>query len=108
MLLVSVAMANEPVTEPEPERRVIYRQKTEIDFEALEIEAQLIKPTGALLLERRAAHFNPLIKLCLEFARRNLHFECAAKTFCLGLGNFHRFNHPYLGSRAQEMRAGAL
>ena len=67
MLLASIAMANEPVTEPEPERKVIYRQKTEIDFEALEIEAQLIKPTGALLLERKAAHFNPLIKLRTDF-----------------------------------------
>ena len=67
MLLVSVAMANEPAADPEPERRVIYRQKTEIDFEALEIEAQLIKPTGALLLERKSAHFNPLIKLRTDF-----------------------------------------
>ena len=67
MLLVSVAMANEPVTELVVERRIIYKQKTEIDFEALEIEAQLIKPTGALLLERRAAHFNPLIKLRTDF-----------------------------------------
>ena len=67
MLLVSVAMANEPVTEPVIERRIIYKQKTEIDFEALEIEAQLIKPTGALLLERKAAHFNPLIKLRTDF-----------------------------------------
>ena len=67
MLLVTVAMADEPAPEPVVDRRIVYKQKTEIDFEALEIEGQLIKPTGALLLEGRAAHFNPLIKLRTDF-----------------------------------------
>lgn len=43
--------------------RVVYKQKTEIDFEDLEIEAVLQKPQSALILERKKASFNPLVKL---------------------------------------------
>jgi len=43
--------------------RVIYKQKTEIDFEDLEIEGILQKPQSALVLERKKANFNPLVKL---------------------------------------------
>jgi hypothetical protein len=46
---------------------VVYKQRTEIDFEGVEIQGQLIKPQGALLLERKRAHFNPLIKLRADF-----------------------------------------
>ena len=46
---------------------VKYKDKTEIDFEGLEIEGELVKPQGALLLERKRAHFNPLIKLRPDF-----------------------------------------
>ena len=44
-----------------------YRQKTEIDFEGLEIEGVLQKPQGALVLDRKKASFNPLIKLRTDF-----------------------------------------
>jgi|688.fasta_scaffold47395_9 hypothetical protein len=49
------------------EGRVTYRQKTEIDFEELEIEAPLQKPQSALILERKKAQFNPLIQLRTNF-----------------------------------------
>ena len=58
LLLINVAMAEEPA-----DAKVVYKKETEIDFEALELEGELVKPQGALLLERRKAHFNPLIKL---------------------------------------------
>ena len=45
------------------DRNVVYRQKTEIDFEDLEIEGILQKPQSALVLERKKASFNPLVKL---------------------------------------------
>jgi hypothetical protein len=45
------------------EARVVYKSKTEIDFEELEIEGILQKPQSALVLERKKASFNPLIKL---------------------------------------------
>ena len=38
-----------------------------IDFEDLEIEGQLVKPQGALLIDRKRATFNPLIKLRTDF-----------------------------------------
>ena len=43
--------------------RIIYKQRTEIDFEGVDIQGELVKPQGPLLLDRRAASFNPLIKL---------------------------------------------
>ena len=47
--------------------KVVYKDTTEIDFESLEIEGELVKPQGALLLERKRASFNPLIKLRTDF-----------------------------------------
>ena len=49
------------------ESAVQYKAKTEIDFEGLEVEGELVKPQGALLRERSAAAFNPLIKLRTDF-----------------------------------------
>jgi len=43
--------------------KVVYRSTTEIDFEELEIEGTLQKPQSALVLERKKAAFNPLVKL---------------------------------------------
>lgn len=60
LLLVTLALAGD---EPEDDRKVVYKQKTEIDFEGLEVEGVLQKPQSALVLERKKANFNPLIKL---------------------------------------------
>lgn len=46
---------------------VKYEKETQIDFEDLEIEGQLVKPQGALLIDRKRATFNPLIKLRTDF-----------------------------------------
>lgn len=45
------------------EGKVVYKQKTEIDFEDLEIEGALERPSSSLIQDRKAAKFNPLIKL---------------------------------------------
>jgi len=45
------------------EPKKVYRSETTIDFEELEIEGILVKPQSALVLERKKASFNPLIKL---------------------------------------------
>jgi hypothetical protein len=50
-------------SEDEESGKVVYKQKTEIDFEDLEIEGILQKPQSSLVLERKKANFNPLIKL---------------------------------------------
>ena len=46
---------------------VIYQERTEIDFEEVDVSGELVKPQGQLLLERRRASFNPLITLRTEF-----------------------------------------
>ncbi len=51
----------------EDDRQIVYKQRTEIDFEGLELQGTLIKPQGALLLDRKKATFNPLIKLRTDF-----------------------------------------
>ena len=65
MLLFMTVPAYADETEAEP--KVVYKQRTEIDFEGLEIDGTLVKPQGTLLLERQGAHFNPLIKLRRDF-----------------------------------------
>ncbi len=49
------------------DKKVIYKDRTEIDFEGVEVAGELVKPQGALLLNRKRADFNPLIKLRTDF-----------------------------------------
>jgi len=49
------------------EAQIVYKQKTEIDFEGVDVEGQLVKPEGQLITEREIAQFNPLIKLRYNF-----------------------------------------
>ena len=56
-------LAGHAMADDDGEKRVVYRQETTIDFEDLEIEGILVKPQSALVLERKKASFNPLIKL---------------------------------------------
>ena len=63
LLLASMALASDDVERDADGNRVVYKSKTEIDFEDLEIEGILQKPQSALVLERKKANFNPLIKL---------------------------------------------
>ena len=48
-------------------REVKYKERTEIDFEGVDVTGELVKPQGQLLLDRRKADFNPLIKLRESF-----------------------------------------
>ena len=68
LVLFFVVSASAYADEPkEPEPRVIYKQKTEIDFEGGEVDGELVKPQGALLLDRKRAQFNSMIKLRTDF-----------------------------------------
>ena len=58
-----MALASDDVERDADGNRVVNKSKTEIDFEDLEIEGILQKPQSALVLERKKANFNPLIKL---------------------------------------------
>ena len=59
LILSLFAVAEEP--------RVIYKEKTEIDFEAVDVEGTLKKPTGALISERKDIIFNPLVQIRTEW-----------------------------------------
>ncbi len=48
-------------------RPVVYRQQTEIDFEDVQVEGQLAKPQGQLLLDRQQAQYDPMIQLRTDF-----------------------------------------
>jgi len=61
LFIVSLALAQEE------DRDVKYSSRTEIDFEGVDVTGQLVKPQGALLLDRKRASFNPLIKLRTDF-----------------------------------------
>ena len=64
LFLIGFALAKEP--------KIIYKQKTEIDFEGLEIEGELLKPHGSVIRERKPAPFNPLIELRTDFQKEIL------------------------------------
>jgi len=66
LLLLAMMLLSKPVHATDDEgggQKVVYKDKTEIDFEELEIEGILQKPQSALVLERKQASFNPLVKL---------------------------------------------
>jgi hypothetical protein len=50
------------------EPRVVYKEKTEIDFESVEIEGAVKKPNGQMILERVKAQFNPLLEIRDSFS----------------------------------------
>jgi hypothetical protein len=62
-MLSGVAYADDKEEEP----KVIYKEKTEIDFEGVEVVGELVKPQGSLVLDRKHAKFNPMIKLRTDF-----------------------------------------
>lgn len=49
------------------DRNVKYSERTEIDFDALDISGEMVKPQGSLLMERTKTKFNPLIELRMDF-----------------------------------------
>jgi hypothetical protein len=62
LLFASLSFAGDDLDE-DSDRKIIYKQRTEIDFESLEVEGVLVKPSSSLILERKKAAFNPLVKI---------------------------------------------
>lgn len=56
-----------PALAQDENRDVKYKERTEIDFEGVDVTGELVKPQGQLLLDRRKASFNPLIRLREDF-----------------------------------------
>ena len=51
LLILSIAFAQD-----NEEPKVVYKEKTEIDFEGLEIEGHMLKPHGSIIRERKQAN----------------------------------------------------
>jgi hypothetical protein len=69
-LFPSVVLADDS---KEEKPKVIYKERTEIDFEGVEIAGELVRPQGQLIMERHRAQFNPLIKLRTDFDKEMDH-----------------------------------
>lgn len=63
LLFASLAFAGDDNLDEDSDRKIVYKQRTEIDFESLEVEGTLVKPSSSLVLERKKAAFNPLVKI---------------------------------------------
>ena len=66
ILMINTASADNNSNESE-EPTVIYKEKTEIDFEAIDIEGKLFKPQEELIIERQIANFSPLLQIRNSF-----------------------------------------
>lgn len=61
------ALAQDDGAEDDRGQKVVYKKKTEIDFEDVSVEGELKKPHGQFMVEKRQAAFNPLIKMRTDF-----------------------------------------
>jgi hypothetical protein len=66
-LIVTALLVASATAMAQDDRKVVYKKRTEIDFEGVEVAGELVKPQGALLLDRKRASFNPLIRLRTDF-----------------------------------------
>ena len=49
------------------DRTTEYKKRTEIDFEALDVTGEMVKPQGSVIIDRKKAEFNPLIRIRKDF-----------------------------------------
>ena len=49
--------------EKKEDRKIIYQERTEIDFDAMEVTGELVKPQGSVITDRKRAKFDSFIKL---------------------------------------------
>jgi hypothetical protein len=66
-LLAFLLLPQEARGQEAEERQIKYKERTEIDFEGVDITGELVKPAGSLVMDRRKAQFNPLIRLRQDF-----------------------------------------
>lgn len=67
LIISTMTLASGVAVAQEDDRKVVYKERTEIDFEGVDVAGELVKPQGALLLDRKKASFNPLIKMRTDF-----------------------------------------
>jgi len=66
ILLINPASADDDINTTE-QPTIIYKESTEIDFEAIDIEGKILKPNETLIQERNGANFSPLINIRHSF-----------------------------------------
>jgi len=66
MFLLLLTLTN-PAIAQNTNKRITYKERTEIDFEGVDVTGALVKPQGSLIIDRETATFNPLIKLRTDF-----------------------------------------
>ena len=62
-MLSGIAYADDKEEEP----KVIYKQKTEIDFEGVDVVGELVRPQGSLILDRKRAKFKSMVWIRSDF-----------------------------------------
>ena len=65
--LLAPAFAAEPDDPTAAASNVRYQAVTDLTFDDIEIEGKLERPENRLVLERRSATFNPLVRLRTDF-----------------------------------------
>lgn len=66
LLIGGTALAQDEV-DADSGRTIKYKERTEIDFEGVNVDGELVKPSGALLMEVKRSQFNPLIRMRENF-----------------------------------------
>lgn len=69
LALLSVPAFAQDEVDAETGQRIKYKERTEIDFEGLDVTGELVKPSGALLMDVKRSQFNPLIRFREDFAK---------------------------------------
>ena len=67
IILLGLTAGSIALAQDDSGRQIKYAERTEIDFEGVDVQGELVKPAGQLLLDRRKANFNPLIRLRENF-----------------------------------------
>ena len=67
--LLGLSLALPAVAQDASGRTYTYAERTEIDFEGVNVEGELVTPAGSLVVSPRRAQFNPLIRLRENFER---------------------------------------
>jgi hypothetical protein len=66
-LAVSAPAFAQDEVDAETGRKIKYKERTEIDFEGVDVQGELVKPSGALLMDVKRSQFNPLIRFRENF-----------------------------------------
>ena len=63
MTAAGTAFAGDKTVEP----KVVYQSVSEVDFEVVDVDGKVVKPTGVISMERAKAHFPSFIRLRAEW-----------------------------------------